>query len=123
MNAKTANNNIPQKSRTQSVLKKRRLKLARTQSRSNADRLTQILVAQQGIKRVEIADHFVKVSYNLLQITELRIEQEIIASGEQLAEHRLDKLRRAWVHYTEETELENSKITHSACCNRPPPGA
>jgi len=123
MNAKSANNNIAQKPRTQSVLKKRRLRLARTQSRRNANRLAQVLTAQQGIERVEVVDHFVNVSYDLLQITELRIEQEIIASGEQLAEYRLEKLRRAWVHYTEETELENSKITHSACCNRPPPGA
>jgi len=123
MNGKKTNRISPKKSIVHPVMKKRRLRLARAQSSRNAVGLAKRLRTQQGVKSVVVEDHFVFVDYDLMQISEQRIEQEIIASGEKLADYMLEKLRRSWIHYIEDTELENSKITHSACCNRPPPGA
>ncbi len=122
MNKKTAHGS-PKKLTVQPVIKKRRLKLARAQNGHDAARLSKCLTDQNGVKHIVLEDHVILVTYDLLKITELQIEQAIIASGEKLAEYTLERLRRAWIHYIEETELENINNTHSACCNRPPPGA
>ncbi len=60
------------------------------------------------------------VSYDLLRVTEAQIEEALTEVGLQLDDSWRERLRRAWVHDTEEIELKNLTAKPSSCCNKPP---
>lgn len=89
------------------VLKKRKLKLAEPFPKDVYDQFIDYIEDMMGIHSIEINGNCIEISYDLLQATELQIEKKITESGVVLGDDLMEKIRRAFVHYTEETEVES----------------
>jgi hypothetical protein len=85
------------------VLKRRRLKLSEPLSEDIKARLIERIQSMMGIKRVEVEDDIVDITYDLLEATEAQIEEAIAQSGATLGQGLAGRLSRAFVHYLEET--------------------
>ncbi len=73
-----------------------------------------------GILDVRITGEKVAVTYDLFEATAEQIERDIEQAGAKLGAGWASRLRRGWVHYTEENELDNLAVSNMACCNTPP---
>ena len=89
------------------VLKKRKLKLAEPFPQDVCDQFIDYIEDMMGIYSIEINGNCIEISYDLLQSTELQIEIKITQAGVVLGDDLMEKIRRAFVHYTEETEVES----------------
>ncbi len=88
------------------VIKTRTLKLAEPLPRELADKVFDYIEAMMGIQYVEVHDDCIEITYDLLQVTESQLEQTISEAGAILGESLTEKIRRAFVHFMEETEAE-----------------
>ena len=80
------------------------------------EELKHTLYQMMGIKNVYYDGVRWEISYDLLQATAKQIERTISEFGAQLGGNWAEQLRRAFVHYVEETELlnlENPGGSHS----------
>ena len=89
------------------VLKKRKLKLAEPFPQDVCDQFIDYIEDMMGIYSIEINGNCIEISYDLLQATELQIEKKITEAGIVLGDELMEKIRRAFVHYMEETEVES----------------
>lgn len=89
------------------VLKKRRLKLSEPFPQEVADQFIEYLEAMMGIHSIKINGDCITIIYDLLQATELQIEKKITDAGIVLGDNLTEKIRRAFVHFMEETEVES----------------
>lgn len=71
------------------------------------------LSAMMGVKVVDVEGSVITVQYDLLQATCEQLENRIEQVGNHLADGLGESLRRAFIHYLEETELENLEIQTS----------
>lgn len=78
------------------------------------------LLKMMGIRDVQVTNSKVSVIYDLLEATALQIEQFFEQEGAKLGSGWADRLKRGWIHYTEENELNTLSSDDSACCNKPP---
>jgi len=71
-----------------------------------------------GVVNVEINSEAkgVVVEYDLLKCTEADIEKKMVAEGFTLAGSIGEKLKRGWLHYTEENEQEAMRAEPKPCC-------
>ncbi len=60
-----------------------------------------------GIHNIVIDGNFIDVTYDLLQVTESQIEKNITDADIVLGDDVMEKIRRAFVHFTEEIEVES----------------
>ncbi len=89
------------------VLKKRVLKLAEPLPQEVTDQFIEYIKTMMGIHNIEISGNSISIVYDLLQVTESQIEQAISDAGVALGNDRMEKIRRAFVHFMEETEVES----------------
>jgi len=89
------------------VLKKRTLKLAEPFPEEVTDQFIEYIEAMMGINYIEIKGNCIEITYDLLQATELQIEKKITETGIVLGEDLMEKIRRAFVNFTEEIEVES----------------
>jgi len=73
-----------------------------------------------GVREVRIKGRKIVISYNLLEATAEQMERALSDAGAALAVGLGARLKRGWLHYTEETELDNLATDDAACCNKPP---
>jgi len=78
------------------------------------------LSEMMGVRDVRVASAKVTVTYDLLEATAEQIENDIEQAGAKLGTGWAGRLKRGWIHYTEENELDNLTVTNMACCNKPP---
>jgi len=93
------------------VLKHRRLHLARELSSDEAAQVSQALSAMMGIKEVKVSGKTLDISYDLLEVTAQQIEERLGEIGVQLGEGWAEHLRRAFVHESEELQIESMEVT------------
>jgi YHS domain-containing protein len=86
------------------VIKKRTLKLDEPLPQEIADKVIDYIEAMMGIQYVEIDGDCIEITYDLLQATEAQIEAAITEAGAVLGDVWMERLKRAFVHYMEETE-------------------
>jgi YHS domain-containing protein len=94
----------------QAVYKQRLLKLDKSLTPEMAETVLDNVQAMMGIEQLEINGDVIKVTYDLLQATEAQIESEIAQAGASLGQKWSERLRRAFVHYVEESEIENLAV-------------
>ena len=103
-----------------SVIKQRRLRFAQSLSSSQAKILIDALQAMMGIQAVSVEGDSVVIIYDLLQATEVQVEEKLTEIGVQLGNGLAERLRRAFVHYEEECEVGNLEVHKSSCCSGKP---
>ncbi len=71
-----------------------------------------------GVRRVEIdgAEKEVFVEYDLLKCTEADIEKKMLDEGFVLENSIGQRIKRSWLHYTEENEREAMRAEPKPCC-------
>ena len=89
------------------ILKRRTMRLTTPLDREVSALLIPYLKEMMGVKMVTVEDDTINISYDLLQVTESQIEKALGEIGLQLGGSWLEQLRRAWVHDSEEIELDN----------------
>jgi YHS domain-containing protein len=92
------------------VVKRRRLRLDEPLSHADAQQLTERLRAMMGVRAVEIRAEHLTITYDLLQATAEQIEAVLQEAGARLGTGWAERLRRAFVHYLEETEVESLEV-------------
>jgi YHS domain-containing protein len=105
------------------LLKRRKLRLARPCSPETKRVIEARLLELMGVTDVRIQDNLLEIEYDLFQVTLAGIEQVLNELNAGLDDGWWQRLRRGWLHNTEENELDNLSRGPGACCNRPPPGA
>ena len=86
------------------IIKTRTLKLAEPLPRDMADKVIDAIGAMMGVQHVDVYGDCIEISYDLLQATEEQIEQAIEDAGVELGNSLAEKIKRAFIHYIEETE-------------------
>lgn len=103
------------------VIKHRKLRLMKALDAGASKTLNDTLNRLMGIEEVYINNNQLVISYDLLQLTLRQIEASLSKNGVQLNNGWWQRIRRGWLHNTEENELDNLAMPQGACCNRPPP--
>jgi len=111
-----------QKSEGKTVVKKRTFMLDSPVPDADTEALKAALLRMMGIRDVGISGAKVSVTYDLLEATAAQVESAIEQAGADLGHGWAARLKRGWLQYTEETELENLSAADAPCCNRPPHG-
>ena len=91
----------------ETVIKERTLRLAAPLTAVQAARVVEELQSMMGVFEVAVAGDRLRIRYDLLQATAEHIARRLTAIGNALEDGLGEKLRRAFVHYLEETELAN----------------
>lgn len=94
----------------QEVVKRRRLRLEAPLSDAGAQQLAQRLQAMMGVYAVEVEADELIITYDLLQATSGQIETVLEQTGAHLGAGWAERLRRAFVHYLEETEVDSLEV-------------
>jgi len=89
------------------VLKQRSLLLDQSLTETQAEQLSTALHCLMGIKMMHIEGDRMKITYDLLQVTAQQIEKAIEQAGDHLGHGVGGMLKRSFVHYLEEAELDN----------------
>lgn len=95
-----------------SIIKRRLLKLDMPIPDDIALKIDTALKNMMGIKEVTIDKNIVCITYDLLEATTEQIETTIEGVGEKLTTSWGEKLKRAFIHYLEEAELDTLEEQH-----------
>jgi len=102
-----ASGRLSVKQRGEKIIKKRIMKLEKPIPNDVAKTLTEGLYEMMGIKNIVINGKEIVISYDLLEATSLQIEKRIEQMGEQLKSSWVNNIKFAFIHYKEETEIDN----------------
>lgn len=92
------------------VLKNRKLKLNEPLTAKIANKVRDNIKSMKGVNQVGIDGDTVSITYDLLIASEAQIEEEILRSGVSLGGDLAERLRRAFVHFIEETEIDSLEV-------------
>jgi len=109
----------PQKQGHQ-IIKRRSFGLDQPVDAMHRDYVCAHLNQLMSVRNVRIEGSTVSIDYNLIEITAGQIEQALVEAGNHLGNGWAERLKRGWIHYTEENELDNLASGDAACCNKPP---
>lgn len=102
------------------LLKKRTFMLDEILPDADQRTLETAISAMMGIREIEISGNRVSVTYDLCEATARQVEQGLEQAGARLGSGWATRLKRGWVHYIEENELNNLAAGEGPCCNKPP---
>jgi len=98
-------------------IKKRHLRLAAPLSANQAVIVEKALRGVMGIKQVAAQGDSLEIHYDLLETSAELIEGQLASIGVQLGNGWSERLRRAFVHFEEENELDNLAANDKHCCD------
>lgn len=102
------------------IIKRRRFSLDQAVEGDMQAQLIQSLKQMMGVREVDVNSCDVAIEYDLLEATAEQIERALVDAGADLGSGWPAQLKRGWVQYTEENELDNLTTGDAACCNKPP---
>ncbi|MFV2060085.1 MAG: YHS domain-containing protein [Gammaproteobacteria bacterium] len=103
-----------QKQRGENIIKQRILKLDEEISDKDSSDIIKSLKAMMGIKDVSIKSNIISITYDLLEVTTQQIENTLENSGKTLGTSFANKLKLAFIHYHEETQLDNLEYDNTS---------
>lgn len=93
------------------LFKQRRFQLDTPLTSQDAAILAEALGAMMGVKAIEIqGDVTVTITYDLLQTTASQLEAKMVEVGINFGDGWSERLRRSFVHYIEECEVDNLEV-------------
>lgn len=95
----------------QEIIKRRRIRLGTRLSSEGELILVDALRAIMGVREIKVDGDLLEISYDLLQVTAVQIEALLGEIGVRLGEGWGDRLRRVFVHDSEEWEIESLEVT------------
>ncbi|MDQ6992856.1 MAG: hypothetical protein Q9M31_05230 [Mariprofundus sp.] len=82
--------------------------------------LTQAMKQLMGVKCVQVKGCQIIITYDLLEAKSDQMARALADTGAVLGSGWAARLKRGWIQYTEENELDNLATGDAACCNKPP---
>lgn len=100
------------------TIKKHHIKIKEAQV-SSVLKLEAVLKDIKGVKEVtvELDKGDILVEYDLEWCSEADIEKAMQDAGFVLDDSIVEKLKRGWIHYTEENEQDNLHHKPTSCCD------
>ncbi len=102
------------------IIKQHCLKLSESVNNDTKKSITKALETMRGVKSIHIETNKLDITYDLLQTTLLKIEKCLKKTNRQLSGKFMERIKRFFINYTEETELDNLKQKDSYSCHNPP---
>jgi len=102
------------------VIKRRTFTLDQPLAGMHREDLLMALNQLMSVRNVSIEGNRLSIDYNLLEVNAGQIEAVLVKAGVSMGSGWAERLKRGWVHYTEENELDNLASGEAACCNKPP---
>ena len=104
-----------------SLIKHRVLKFSDQIDFNHAEHFIDVLANQSGVTTVEYDAERgkLKFAYDLENTCLQKIEEVLVNDGFHFKKNILAKLKRNWLHYTEENELGNYQAPELPCCSHP----
>jgi len=99
------------------VLKRRQFVLDKSLDENQAQALHASISAMMGIETLVIEGAHMSVTYDLLQATAEQIEAVLAEAGARLGNGWAERLRRGFVHYTEECEIGQLQVGPPSGCH------
>ena len=99
------------------VLKRRQFVLDKALDEGQARALRASVGAMMGIETLAIEGAQMTVTYDLLQATAEQIETVLAEAGARLGSGWAERLRRGFVHYTEECEIGQLQVGPPSGCH------
>ena len=96
----------------QEVIKRRKINFDTSLPAETEKELLELLHAMMGVKEVTFSNDGLEIVYDLLQATAEQIEVVIVTYGVKLGDGWSDRLRRAWMHFEEETVISGMEVRH-----------
>jgi YHS domain-containing protein len=93
------------------VVKFRKIRLASSLDMAQAQQIHKALTDMMGVREVHIDGNKLEVRYDLIQVTEEQIENKLVSFGAALGQGWTDRIRRAFTHFKEETEVGSLEVT------------
>jgi len=84
-------------------IKQRRLRLGQRLTAEQREALGDLLEGMMGVRTVDIRGDRVAITYDLDQASDQRLEDELYDAGERLGRGWPERLRRAFIHFEEES--------------------
>ncbi len=100
------------------LIKCRTIKLDRSIPAEIKAQLNLAFDEMMGIKNIEIIQNEIRITYDLLEVTAEQIEQSIITTRVNLSDDWISRIKTAFIHYTEETELINLESDSNPHCHQ-----
>ncbi len=95
------------KQKGQAALKTRRIGFAEAVGDELKATLDQSLLSLMGVEALRFEGHCLYVSYDLFQVSLEEIEATIEQTAAKLHSGMLERVKRGFIHYSEECELDN----------------
>ena len=93
-------------------IKRHQIVISETISTENITELSKAVSGMMGVKEFNANREAVYVTYDLMEVSLEDIERTIEGVLGKLGSPMVDRIKRGWIHYTEECELEN--LAHPA---------
>ncbi len=102
------------------IIKKRTIKVEGMTCEGCEKKINDTISNLKGVKQVK-ADKAgeVHLQYNLLKIKLEDIEKQITKLGYNLSNKLVDKMKRGWIHNTEQNEYDTMTAPAAPCCSNP----
>lgn len=102
------------------ITKRRTIDLAAIADESRRSEIQTAILQLDGVKRVEPeSGGGISVEYNLIKISLQEIEEVIESKGHRPKLGLFGRLKRAFIHYTEQNEFDNATAPDAPCCSNP----
>ena len=103
------------------LVKHRTLNLQGKFDTKQTDAFVSELLDKDGVidASLDTAQQKLDFTYDLEKINLKTIEHALAHQGYNLSSSLLSRLKRNWLHYTEENELENYNAPAQPCCSHP----
>ena len=95
----------------QEVIKQRCIRLEQELTEDQARILVDAISGMMGVRRVQVENSEVRISYDLLEATAEQIERTLLETGVRLGEGWVERLRCALVHFTEDCQTANMEVS------------
>lgn len=100
------------------ILKYRKIKLACSLDTVQLQQIRDALTSMMGIKNVNHDGKSLEITYDLMQVTEQQVEDTLSKFGAELGTDWLSRLKRAFIHFEERSEIGSLEVTSSKkCCH------
>lgn len=95
------------------ILKYRKINLVCPLDTVQFQEIRGALSSLMGVKNVNYVDGGLEITYDLIQITEQQIEDTLSTFGTILGNDWLNRLKRAFIHFKEESEISSLEVINS----------
>ena len=93
------------------IVKCRRIRFTTPLDVAQSKQVRDALTGMMGVQNVRIEGDAMEIQYDLILVTEEQIENRLMSVGAALGQGWADRLKRAFIHFEEEFEIDNLEVT------------